>query len=85
MTIHLPDDLRTFLHDQVVAGRYPSEDDAIREAVALLKTTQSSPAASTLHDPVLGSMRDAADELDVIVADAMRNRREEPWRLNPDE
>ena len=88
MTIHLPDDLRAFLHDQVLAGRYRSEDEAIREAVDLLKKSQSAPAASPLHDPVLGSigsMSDAADELDVIVADAMRNRREQPWRLGPDE
>ena len=31
-------------------------------------------------DPFLGSMRDAADELDQIVADAYRRRWEEPWR-----
>jgi hypothetical protein len=28
----------------------------------------------------LGAMRDAADELDQIVEQAMRNRRERPWR-----
>jgi hypothetical protein len=28
-------------------------------------------------------MRDAADELDEIVADAYRKRREEPWRDIP--
>jgi len=31
-------------------------------------------------DPFLGSMRDAADEIDEIVADAYRKRREESWR-----
>jgi len=29
----------------------------------------------------LGAMRDAADELDAIVEQAMRNRSERPWRL----
>jgi hypothetical protein len=29
----------------------------------------------------LGAMRDAADELDAIVEQAMKNRRERPWRL----
>jgi hypothetical protein len=31
-------------------------------------------------DPLLGLWRDYADELDEIVADAYRKRREEPWR-----
>jgi hypothetical protein len=33
----------------------------------------------------LGAMRDAADELDRIVEQAMKNRRERPWRLAPGE
>jgi hypothetical protein len=37
-------------------------------------------AVDAAPDPLLGSMRDAADELDEIVADAMKRRREEPWR-----
>jgi hypothetical protein len=31
-------------------------------------------------DPLLGLWRDYADEMDEIVADAYRERREEPWR-----
>jgi hypothetical protein len=31
-------------------------------------------------DPLLGLWQDYADEMDVIVADAYRKRREEPWR-----
>ena len=31
-------------------------------------------------DPLLSSMRNAADELDEIVADAMTRRRTETWR-----
>jgi uncharacterized protein with von Willebrand factor type A (vWA) domain len=33
----------------------------------------------------LGAMRDAADELDAIVEQAMKNREERPWRLSPGE
>ena len=33
MTIHLPPDLERFVHDQVLAGRYPSKDDVIRDAL----------------------------------------------------
>jgi Arc/MetJ-type ribon-helix-helix transcriptional regulator len=33
----------------------------------------------------IGAMREAADELDAIVADAMKRRREEPWRTTPGE
>ncbi len=31
-------------------------------------------------DPLLGLWQDYADEMDEIVADAYRKRREEPWR-----
>ena len=33
----------------------------------------------------LGAMRDAADELDAIVEQAMKNREERPWRSSPGE
>lgn len=36
-------------------------------------------------DPILGMWRDDADLIDQIVDDAMRNRREQPWRLTPSE
>jgi hypothetical protein len=42
------------------------------------------PNASALP-PLLGSMRDAADELDEIVAEAMKRRREEPRQAIPGE
>jgi hypothetical protein len=38
-----------------------------------------------LSDPLLGAMSDAADEMDEIVADAMRQREQQPWRLSPGE
>ena len=36
-------------------------------------------------DPLLGIWRDAPDEIDEIVAEAMQRRRDEPWRAIPGE
>jgi hypothetical protein len=33
----------------------------------------------------LGAMRDAVDELDAVVEQAMKNREDRPWRLAPGE
>ncbi len=95
MTINLPDDLERFIRAEVHRGHFASEEDAIAEAVRLLRhqispKEKSVPAAGAASfvstpDPVLGAMRDAADELDDIVAEAMKNREEQPWRLSPSE
>jgi Arc/MetJ-type ribon-helix-helix transcriptional regulator len=95
MTIKLPDDLERFIRAEVRSGHFASEEDAIAEAVRLLKrqliqaatTTPAAgaPAAATTPDPVLGAMRDAADEMDEIVAEAMTHREQQPWRLPPSE
>lgn len=84
MTIHLPDDLERFLRAEVHSGHFASEEDAIGEAVRLLRRQLSQgaipAAAANQHaapnepDPVLGAMRDAADEMDEIVGEAMRQR-----------
>ena len=88
MTIHLPEDLETSILAQVRSGRFASLDDAMAEAARLLlqkigNTSQPAGPASG-PDPALGSigaMRDAAEEPDEIVADAMRRRREQPGRV----
>ena len=95
MTINLPDDLERFIRAEVHRGHFASEDDAIAEAVRLLRRQLSqgarpTPAAgqsvsTSAPDPVLGAMRDAADEMDEIVAEAMRHRDQQPWRLSPSE
>jgi hypothetical protein len=88
MTIHLPDDLACAIRAQVVSGHFASEDDVVAAAVRdyLRRQPQGSPPiAPVLPDPVLGSMRDDADLLDDIVDHAMKNRREQPWRLSPGE
>jgi Arc/MetJ-type ribon-helix-helix transcriptional regulator len=83
MTIHLPDDLESSIQAMVQNGRFASIDDAMAEAARLLlRETRQTPqnGNATEPDPLLGSMPDAADELDAIVADAMKARREQPWR-----
>ena len=95
MTINLPDDLERFIRAEVHRGHFASEDDAIAAAVRLLRRQFSQaatpapaacqPAATTASDPVLGALRDAADEMDEIVAEAMRHREQQPWRLPPGE
>jgi Arc/MetJ-type ribon-helix-helix transcriptional regulator len=88
MTIHLPHDLESSIQAAVHSGRFASVDAAMAEAARLLirEINQAEPLASALSpDPLLGIWRDAADEMDEIVADAMRHRREEPWRALPGE
>jgi Arc/MetJ-type ribon-helix-helix transcriptional regulator len=92
MTIHLPPQIESSIQAAVHSGHFASIDDAMTEAASLLlERLKQSTQAATLGsreikpDPLLGSMRDAADELDEIVADAMKRRREEPWRAIPGE
>ena len=81
MTIHLPNDLERSIEAIVVSGRFASIDDAMAEAARLLLREVRLPISGADDtDPLLGSMPEAADELDAIVADAMKRRREEPWR-----
>jgi Arc/MetJ-type ribon-helix-helix transcriptional regulator len=88
MTITLPNDLENSVQAAVHSGRFASVDDAMAEAVRLLlrELKQGHPQAkpegnaSTPGLGSIGAMRDAADELDEIVADAYRKRREETWR-----
>jgi Arc/MetJ-type ribon-helix-helix transcriptional regulator len=84
MTLELPDHLQRYVHDQVLAGRFPKEDDVIVDALERHRQAQQPPATAT-PDPVLGSMRDDADLLDEIVDHAMKNRREQPWRVSSGE
>ena len=82
MTIHLPQDLESSLRAEVSSGHFASLDDAIAEAVRLLLRDHKPSQSAASPDAGLGSigaMRDDADELDEIVADAYR-KRQEPWR-----
>jgi hypothetical protein len=42
-------------------------------------------AADAPPDPLFGLWREDAELLDEIVDHAMKNRREQPWRLSPGE
>ncbi len=92
MTIHLPENLECSILAAVHSGRFASVDDAMAEAARLLlrkikqgRPEPKPPATGASPDPLLGVWRDAGDEMDEIVAEAMRRRREEPWRAIPGE
>jgi Arc/MetJ-type ribon-helix-helix transcriptional regulator len=92
MTIHLPNDLEASIQRAVQSGRFASVDDAMTEAARLLlraiteQPISSSPQAGAAPpDPLVGIWRDAPEEIDEIVAEAMQRRREEPWRAIPGE
>ena len=84
MTIHLPKELESSIQAAVLSGRFASVDEAMAEAARLLlkelKQGTSAATGAAKPDPPLGSMRDAAAELDEIVAEAMRKRQEDSWR-----
>ena len=88
MTIQLPNDLESRVRAEVHSGRFASVDDAMAEAARLLlreldQRQTPAPPPVIANSPALGSigaMRDAADELDEIVADAYCKRRDETWR-----
>ncbi len=81
MMIQLPEHLQRYVHDQVLAGRFRTEDDVILDALECHRQAQQPPsAAPPTPDPVLGCMREDAELMDEIVADAYRHRREDTWR-----
>jgi Arc/MetJ-type ribon-helix-helix transcriptional regulator len=89
MTIHLANDLESSIQAAVQSGRFASVDDAMAEAARLLlRTIMQEPTPTKTaapQDPLLGIWRDAPEEIDAIVAEAMQRRREEPWRAIPGE
>ncbi len=90
MIIHLPNDLESSIQAAVQSGRFASVDDAMAEAARLLLRTiaqepKPAPTKTAPTDPLLGIWRDAPEEIDEIVAEAMQRRREEPLRAIPGE
>jgi Arc/MetJ-type ribon-helix-helix transcriptional regulator len=82
MTIHLPADLERFVHDEVLAGRYPSEDELVRDALEQLRRHALIPTAGL---GCIGAMHDDAELLDQVTQDIMESRRTRTLRLTPDE
>ncbi|WP_435008353.1 hypothetical protein P12x_005583 [Tundrisphaera lichenicola] len=80
----MPEDLENSIRAEVDRGQFASMDEAIAEAARLLlreieKKNAHMPASSDRsanQDPVLGAMREGAEELDEIVSDAMKRRSE---------
>jgi putative addiction module CopG family antidote len=82
MTIHLPAELERFVHDQVLAGRYRSEDDVIRDALEQLRRHAPTP---TPGPGSIGAMQDDAALLAQITENIMESRRTRSLRLTADE
>jgi hypothetical protein len=87
MTIHLPEDLERSMQAAVQDGYFASLDEAMTKAARLLLSELNlghlnPPLGGDDNppDPVLGCMRDDAELIEQIVADAYRHRREETWR-----
>jgi Arc/MetJ-type ribon-helix-helix transcriptional regulator len=79
MTINLPDDLERSVRARVNCGLFPSVDELVAHAVrSFLHEPPARSATNGLGS--IGAMADAADELDEVVADAMKHRREDGWR-----
>jgi hypothetical protein len=92
MTIHLPEYLERYVHDQVQAGLYPTEDEVITDALERHRQAQQPPATPAISGPMpgselglIGALRDDAELLDQAVEHAMKVREERPWRLAPGE
>ena len=87
MTIHLPNDLISRVQSTVQSGRFDPMDDAMPEAARLLlreldqgsQTSTRSDPINPGNNPFLGSLRESAEELDEIVADAYTKRSLETW------
>jgi Arc/MetJ-type ribon-helix-helix transcriptional regulator len=87
MKIHLPQDVESSLRAAVQSGHFASLDEALAEAARRLLRQlglgQPPPPPARDEnppDPVLGCMREDADLMDEIVADAYRHRGKETWR-----
>lgn len=86
VNVHLSEESRRFIADQVAAGRYPSEDAVLEDALARMRR-QVSPASDQAleNDPLWGMFRDEPELMDQIVRDAMRDRQTVPLRAPGDE
>lgn len=86
MTIHVSPEVEESILAAVQSGRFRSVDEAITAAWLAWNRKQNTARlpqaddAEATPDPLLGLWHDYADEMDEIVADAYRHRREDTWR-----
>ena len=89
MTIHVSKDVEHAIDAAVRGGQFASADEMVNELVRdYARRHPVRPSNPPLDandgedtpDPLLGLMRDDAELMDEIVADAYRHRREDKWR-----
>jgi Arc/MetJ-type ribon-helix-helix transcriptional regulator len=87
MTLQVSKDVENYINAAVQSGRYASADEMIarlvQEDARRIRQAVNSPPAQqgeVTPDPLLGIWQDYAEEMDEIVADAYRHRREDKWR-----
>ena len=90
MTIHLSDDVQGSINAAVRSGQFASAEEMVAELVReyarrVRQGVSQADESDATPDPLLGIWHDYADEMDAIVSDAMKRRKEEPWRVIPGE
>ena len=87
MNVHISEESRRFIADEVASGRYPSEDAVIDAALQRMQQLETLPSSGrTLdNDPLWGMFRGEPELIDRIVQDAMRDRQAVPLRATGDE
>ncbi len=84
MTIHVSKDVENAIDAAVQSGRFASADEMVNQLVRDYARRHPVPPQANdseeMPDPLLGLMRDDAELMDEIVADAYRHRREDKWR-----
>jgi Arc/MetJ-type ribon-helix-helix transcriptional regulator len=90
MTIHLSKDVENSINAAVQSGQFASADEMVDKLVReysqrLRQQPSHANQADEAPDPLMGIWQDYAEEMDEIVAEAMKRRKEEPWRVMPGE
>ena len=90
MTIHLSKDVENSIIAAVQNGQFASADEMVNKLVQeysqrVHQQPSHADVADATPDPLMGIWQDYAEEMDEIVADAMKRRKEEPWRVLPGE
>jgi Arc/MetJ-type ribon-helix-helix transcriptional regulator len=86
MTIHLSKDVENSIIAAVQSGEFASADEMVSKLVReysqrLRQQLTHADNPDATPDPLMGLWQDYAEEMDEIVADAMKRRKEEPWRV----
>ena len=79
MEIYLPAELERYVDEQVKAGRFPTKDQVVKEALEHFKLT-----AMPARDPLLGLFSDEPELMDEVVEAAMKDRETRPLQLPTD-